>query len=99
MEVMVRELDQARARADESERQQEFLGELAGSIDLDEVLARTLEAAAALRGADAVVASVSGPDGQPVTAALGLEPELAEQHRLAGPPDGRPVRAIEVSYS
>jgi diguanylate cyclase (GGDEF)-like protein len=99
MELMVHELEEARARADESERQQQFLGELAGSIDLDEVLARTLEAAGALPGTDVVVASVSGPDGQPVTAALGVEPELAQEQRISGPPDGRPVRAVEVSYS
>jgi diguanylate cyclase (GGDEF)-like protein len=99
MEVMVQELADARARADESERQQQFLGELAGSIDLDEVLGRTLEAAGALPGADAVVACVSGPESAPVTAALGVEPQEAEKHKISGPPDGRPVRAIEVSYS
>ena len=42
---MVRELSHALERAQEEHRRTRVLGELGGSIDLDEVLTRTLEAA------------------------------------------------------
>jgi len=42
MEGMVRELSETLERAHEEGRRNRFLGELGASIDLDEVLARTL---------------------------------------------------------
>jgi len=95
---MALDLEAAHAQTAESERARRFLGELAGSIDLDEVLGRTLEAAGALPGADAVVATVEGPDGSPLTVATGLDPEEAEQYPIAGPPDGRSPRATSIEY-
>src|SRR5690349_18528306 len=50
LEVIVRELSGSLERAQEERRRNRVLGELCTSIDLDEVLARTLEAAAALPG-------------------------------------------------
>src|SRR5215210_6993127 len=47
MEKMVRELSEALERAQEEGRRNRFLGELGVSIDLDEVLSRTLEAGGA----------------------------------------------------
>ena len=55
MESMVRELSDSLERAQEEGRRNRYLTELAGSIDLDEVLSRTLEAAGALPGADAAL--------------------------------------------
>src|SRR5690242_4807329 len=57
MESMVRELSDSLERAQEEGRRNRFLTELAGSIDLDEVLSRTLEAAGAVPGVDAVLVS------------------------------------------
>ena len=55
------------------------LGELGGSIDLDEVLSRTLEAAVAVPEADAALVSVHGVDGKPLVVTLGLSAEEAER--------------------
>ena len=56
MDELGRELAGAVERAEEEGRRSRFLGEIAGSIDLDEVLARTLEAATgAVAEADASV--------------------------------------------
>ena len=45
IEAMQRELSSAVERAQEESRRSRYLGEVAGSIDLDEVLRRTLDAA------------------------------------------------------
>src|SRR5919202_6729543 len=52
MDELGRELQGALQRAEEEGRRSRVLGELAGSIDLDEGLSRTLEAASRLDGAD-----------------------------------------------
>jgi diguanylate cyclase (GGDEF)-like protein len=98
LEEMARELAQARERADEEGRRSRYLGELAGSIDLDEVLRRTLEAAGDLPGADAALVTLVGSNGKPLVATLGLSAEEAERQAVAGPPDGRLARSIAVSY-
>jgi diguanylate cyclase (GGDEF)-like protein len=100
MDELGRELQLALERAEEEGRRSRMLGELAGSIDLDEVLTRTLEAAAALRGADAALVMLPDPvDAKPVLATLGLSVEEAERHAVAGPPDGRLARSISMSYT
>ncbi|HVM58556.1 MAG TPA: sensor domain-containing diguanylate cyclase [Gaiellaceae bacterium] len=97
MDELAHELAGAVVRAEEEGRRSRFLGEIAGSIDLDEVLARTLEAAAGLPCADAALIRLEGHD-KPVVATLGLSAEEAERQAVAGPPDGRPARAIEILY-
>ena len=98
MEGMIRELGDALERVQEEDRRNRFLGDLAGSIDLDEVLTRTLEAAGALDGVDAALVVLAIHDSHPVVATLGLSPEEAQRHAIAGPPDGREVRSIAISY-
>ena len=75
-----------------------MLGELGGSIDLDEVLTRTLEAAGALPGVDAALITVEGGrGGDPVVAALGLSAEEAEapvDQRAAGRSQAAGDRAL-----
>src|SRR5213592_2431819 len=56
-------------------RMESMVRELAGSIDLDEVLSRTLEAAGALPGVDAALVSISTDDDKPIVATLGLSTE------------------------
>jgi diguanylate cyclase (GGDEF)-like protein len=100
MDELGRELAGALERAEEEGRQSRIFGELAGSIDLDEVLSRTLEAAGALAGADAALLML--PDtqgGKPLVATLGLSVEEAERHAITGPPDGRLARSITMSYT
>ena len=93
---MVRDLSEALERAQEESRRSRVLGELGGTIDLEEVVTRTLDAAGTMRGVDAVVVSV-GAGGEAFTAASGLghgEPASA----IAGPPDGSQPRSIAVEY-
>src|SRR5881397_986442 len=95
MDELGRELEGALERAEEEGRRSRIFGQLAGSIDLDEVLSRTLEAAGALPGADAALLML--PDqqaGKPLVATLGLSVEEAERHAITGPPDGRLARSI-----
>jgi diguanylate cyclase (GGDEF)-like protein len=90
------ELAGAVERAEEEGRRSRFLGEIAGSIDMDEVLARTLDAGTRLNGADAALVRLDLQDGAPTIAAHGLSADGAES--IAGPPDGSRARAIEVTY-
>jgi diguanylate cyclase (GGDEF)-like protein len=98
MDELSHELAQAVSRAEEEGRRSRFLGEIAGSIDLDEVLSRTLEAAGSLPGADAAVVTLRSHEGKPIVATLGLSAEEAERQAIAGPPDGREARSIAISY-
>src|SRR6476620_561417 len=100
MDELGRELAGALERAEEEGRRSRIFGELAGSIDLDEVLSRTLEAAGALEDADAALVML--PDaqgGKPLVATLGLSVEEAERHAITGPPDGRLARSITMPYT
>jgi diguanylate cyclase (GGDEF)-like protein len=100
MDELGQELAHALERAEEEGKRSRIFGELAGSIDLDEVLSRTLEAASALEGADAALVMLPDPGaGKPVVATLGLSVEEAERHAVAGPPDGRLARSITMSYT
>jgi diguanylate cyclase (GGDEF)-like protein len=100
MDELGRELQGALERAEEEGRRSRVFGQLAGTIDLDEVLSRTLEAAGALRGADAALVLLpDAASGKPVVATLGLSVEEAERHAVTGPPDGRLARSITMSYT
>jgi diguanylate cyclase (GGDEF)-like protein len=98
METMVRDLSDALERAKEEGRRNRVLGELAGTIDLDEVLTRTLEAAGAIPGADAALVVIEDAADKPLVATLGLSAEEAQKQAIAGPPDGHDVRSIAISY-
>ena len=97
MDELVHELAGAVAQAEEEGRRSRFLGEIAGSIDLDEVLGRTLEAASGLPGASAALIRLESHE-KPIVATLGLSVEEADRQAIAGPPDGRPARSIEILY-
>jgi diguanylate cyclase (GGDEF)-like protein len=98
MESMVRELSDSLERAQEEGRRNRYLTELAGSIDLDEVLSRTLEAAGAVPGVDAALVSISSDDDRPIVATLGLSTEEANRQVITGPPDSHEARAISLVY-
>src|SRR5512133_1518722 len=100
MDELGLELAGALERAEEEGRRSRIFGELAGSIDLDEVLSRALEAAGALEHADAALVMLPDPNGgKPLVATLGLSVEEAERHAITGPPDGRLARSITMSYT
>jgi len=98
MDELATELAGAVARAEEESRRSRFLGGIAGSIDLDEVVARTLEAAAEVTGADAALLSLEGRENSaPVVAGHELAADGATP--ISGPPDGSRARSVHVSYS
>jgi diguanylate cyclase (GGDEF)-like protein len=98
MEGMVRELSEALERAQEEGRRNRFLGELGASIDLDEVLSRTLEAGGAIPGVDAALVSIRNGMDKPIVATLGLSAEEAQRQVISGPPNGHEARAISIAY-
>jgi two-component system, cell cycle response regulator len=83
--------------AQDEDRRSRILGELGGTIDLDEVLARVLEAAGAIRGVDAALVTIGSGD-QTIVSAIGLTGDEADAQSLAGPPDGRAARSLTISY-
>jgi hypothetical protein len=98
MESMVSDLSVALERAQEEGRRNRMLGELAGTIDLDEVLTRTLDAAGAMPGVDAALARIDNGDETPIIATLGLSTEEAQRQAIAGPPGGPEARSISLVY-
>ena len=98
MEAMVRELSEALERAQEEGRRNRFLGELGGSIDLDEVLSRTLEAGGAIPGVDAALVSIESAGDKPIVATMGLSADEAQRQVISGPPNGHDARAISLVY-
>jgi diguanylate cyclase (GGDEF)-like protein len=98
MEGMMRELSEALERAQEEGRRKRFLGELGASIDLDEVLSRTLEAGGAIPGVDAAIVSIRDGADKPTVATLGLSAEEAQRQVISGPPNGHEARAISIVY-
>lgn len=98
MEFMGRELSVALERAQEEVRRNRFLGELGGSIDLDEVLSRTLEAGGAIPGVDAALVSIESAGVKPIVATMGLSADEAQRQVISGPPSGHEARAISLVY-
>ena len=99
MDDMVRELTGALEASQLEGQRTQMLGELAGSIDLDEVLTRVLDAAGSIDGVDASLISLAPQTGgQPIVASLGLSAEEAERQSVSGQPQGSDARAISMSY-
>jgi diguanylate cyclase (GGDEF)-like protein len=96
------ELSDALVRAEQEGRRARRLGEIGSTIDLDAVLTRTLEAAAAIEGVDCamvVLPSTEANTSDPLVATLGMSVEEAAAQPTAIPPDGRTARAMRVAYS
>jgi diguanylate cyclase (GGDEF)-like protein len=72
-------------------------GELAASLDLEDVIERSLEAAASIPGADAAFLEVATAQGELVRRALGMPVEEAERTAITlGENDN--LRAVELTY-
>jgi GAF domain-containing protein len=100
IDELARDVGRALRSNEEQTRRSRALAELGGSIDLDEVIERALEAAGSIAGADASLLSVQGAaNGKPLVATLGLSREEADREGLAaGPPEGPDARAIAITY-
>jgi diguanylate cyclase (GGDEF)-like protein len=99
MDELARELAGAVDRAEEEGRRSRVLGEIQGSINLDDVLSRTLEGACAVTASDAALVRLTprGPDDAPIVASIGVPAEGADA--VTGPPDGTRPTIVQVSYS
>jgi two-component system, cell cycle response regulator len=98
MDELARELTSSIERLHDDARRSRAVDALGQSLDLDEVLARVTDAAAALPGAAASVVHVHPGDGEPLVAASGLDGAMAAAQEITGPPDGSRVRAVALSY-
>jgi diguanylate cyclase (GGDEF)-like protein len=99
LDEFARDLADAMGQAEAERRWRPFLDDIAESVDLDEVLDRTLEAARRLPGADAALISLETQDGPPILAASGLPAESIELPLYV--PRGRggeEHRSIELSF-
>jgi diguanylate cyclase (GGDEF)-like protein len=98
MDELATELAGAVERAEEEGRRSRFLGEIAGSIDLDDVVARTLDAAVAITNGDAALLCLEPrSEGESLVVGQALAPDGAQP--IAGPPDGSRAAAVHVTYS
>ena len=79
MESIAHELGDAISHVQTENRRQQVIGELGTSIDLDEVLERTVEAASLIPGVDASLVRASAHDGSTVGAMTGLS-EIGRAH-------------------
>jgi diguanylate cyclase (GGDEF)-like protein len=98
MESMVAELHGSLERANEEGRRNRFLSELAGSLDLEDVLGRVLDAAVDAASADAAMLTFEERAGAPVATTLGLSADEAEWQAVTAAPGGREVRSISIGY-
>jgi diguanylate cyclase (GGDEF)-like protein len=105
LDELARELSSAVRRAEEEQQRSRFLGQIATTIDLDDAIGSTLQAAAALPKVDAAVLELD-PDGDGddrLIGSIGLDrgdedEEDAGVRIFTGSPDLRDPRAIELSY-
>ncbi len=73
------------------------VGELAASLDLDEVTERTLEAAATIVGVEAALIDAAAPEGARVNATVGMPVDEALKAAVQLPENDN-LRAVEISY-
>jgi diguanylate cyclase (GGDEF)-like protein len=97
-EQMLNDLAKDLERAQDETRRSRQLSAIGSTIDLDAVLARALEAAAALSLVDAAMIVIPQDDDGPVIATFGMSVDEASRQPVAGPPVGREARAVEISY-
>ena len=98
LDAKVRELTEALQRAEQENRRARVYEQLAGALDLDDVLARTLEAAHDLPGIDAAMIVLQQNDSGPLVATQGMSRDEALNQPIAPPAEGRAPRAVSLNY-
>jgi diguanylate cyclase (GGDEF)-like protein len=98
VETMLTELTTALDRAQAHNARSRQLAEISSTIDINEVLARTLEASGALLGVDAAMIVLDSGNGTPLVASVGLSPEEAENPPGPGTLDWSTTRAALITY-
>jgi diguanylate cyclase (GGDEF)-like protein len=97
-EARVEQLSEALERAQREGRRNRFLVELARSLDLDDVMSRTLEAAESLPGIDAAMIVLRQGEAGPLIATVGMTADEAARQPVSSPPDARQARAVTINY-
>ena len=99
LDELTQELTSAVRRAEEETRRSRFLAQIGTTIDLDEALGSTLEAASALPRVDAAVVELepTGDEEERLLGSVGFGAEGAVRI-FTGAPDRRDPRAVELSY-
>jgi two-component system, cell cycle response regulator len=97
MDELAHDLSEALDRAERETRRNRLFGELGGSIDLEEVMDRVLDAAMELTGIDAAMMVVEGQGGAPAVATRGMTPQEAAKPPTSGVA-GALSGTITVSY-
>ena len=92
-----RDLADALEEAREESRRARLLAEIAATIDLDDVLHRTLAAAVEHAAVDAAMLSVHQVEDEPLVATVGMTAEEASRQPVATAPPGG-ARAVRISY-
>ena len=85
------------AAALDASRRPGLLAEIASTIDLDDVLRRTLAAAVADDAVDAAMLTVHQVEDEPLVATVGMTAEEASRQPVATAPPGA-ARAVRISY-
>ncbi len=106
LDELAQELSSAVSRAEEEAQRSRFFGQIAATIDLDDAIGSTLQAAAGLPKVDAAVVELD-PDGdgdERLLGSIGLDRDEREDGEdggvriFTGSPEQREARAIELSY-
>jgi diguanylate cyclase (GGDEF)-like protein len=97
MHETMREFAEAVETAEATARAERFVGELAASLDVDEVMERTLEAAAAVPGVEGALIDTGSVDAAVASAVIGMPAEEAARAAVQVP-DNDNLRAVELVY-
>jgi len=98
MRQLGEDLSEELERTKEESRRSRYLGELAWTIELEEVMRRTLDAAAGLEGVDAALVTALDETGEPMTKGAGLSEEEARQLELDQRAGSGRVQSLTISY-
>ena len=104
LDELAQELSSAVMRAEEEAQRSRFLGQIAATIDLDDAIGSTLQAAAGLPKIDAAVVELD-PDGdgdERLLGSIGLDRDGGDDDDgiriFTGSPERQEARAVELSY-
>ena len=96
MQETMRELAQA-VEVAQTTRPDLHVAELAASLDLDEVTARTLESASTIHGVEAALLDTEAQEGARLSATVGMPAEEAAKAAVQLPENDN-LRAVEITY-
>jgi diguanylate cyclase (GGDEF)-like protein len=89
MDELSQDLSEALDRAERESQRNRLFGELGGSIDLEDLMDRVLDAAMQIPGFDATMILVEGQGGAPTVATRGMSPQ-----EIAKPPTSGVIGAL-----